>query len=81
MIAAKILSNLSKKPPWPGKSVPASLIPDLRFKNDSKRSPIKERRLIVKENHIIKLEKDLFKNINIRFKVTKLKMQPPIKPS
>ena len=37
---AKILSNRSNSPPWPGKMVPESLTPALRLSQDSKRSPM-----------------------------------------
>ena len=38
-VANRRASILSKIPPWPGRMVPESLTPDIRFSADSKRSP------------------------------------------
>ena len=46
------LSTLSRIPPCPGKSVPVSLIPDLRFIYDSRRSPIIPRKAIKRPMNI-----------------------------
>lgn len=81
-------SNLSKRPPWPGRRVPVSFRPLFLFRNEIKMSPKKATIVTKNENNIIGKNdcKYITKgNVFIPGRTSKLKivtlMNPPNNPS
>ena len=81
-VANMTASNLSKKPPWPGKICPESLMFACRFKNDSKMSPKNAKKQVIeviKNNNGI--DKYKLPDFVASQKVKKAPINPPMHPS